>query len=227
MPKTISTHKGRWNKFRAEVIELDGGICVRCGRSPNDGVILQVHHKEYINGKLPWDYPYKLCETLCKGCHAAEHGKIPPKIGWTYLGEDDLGDLSGACEYCGTEIRYSFLICHEHWEPMEVGTVCCDNLTGTQLATNHTESMQRFERRRFRFVSSSRWKEQQGILTITQKDITIELRSSSGEFRIYMNGHKGKKVFASVESAKAAIFEVIENGKAERFLLQRARKPRD
>lgn len=224
MTKARSTQRERWNKFRIEVIELDGGVCVRCGRGPNDGAVLQVHHKKYINGKLPWDYPYKLCETLCKGCHAAEHGKIPPKTGWIYLSEDDLGDLSGACEYCGNGIRYSFLISHENWEPMEVGTVCCDNLTGTQLASNHMESIQRFDRRRSRFVSSLRWKEQRKIFSISQKGIGVELRLSPEGFHIYMDGYKGKKVFATVEPAKAAVFDVIENGQAERFLLQRKRK---
>lgn len=221
-----STHKERWNKFRLEVIELDGGVCVRCGKGTHEGVVLQVHHKEYINGRLPWDYPYESCETLCKGCHAAEHGKIPPKTGWTYIGEEDLGDLSGSCDYCGNGIRYSFLICHEHWEPVEVGTVCCDNLTGTQLASNHMESTQRFVSRRSRFMSSSRWHEEQGNCSIVQKDIAVDVRSSFEGFRIYMNGHKGKKVFPTIESAKAAVFEVIENGLAERFLLQGPRRQR-
>lgn len=223
---TQSTRKLLWSKFRLEVIELDGGVCVRCGRGANEGAVLQVHHKEYINGRLPWNYPYKLCETLCKGCHAAEHGKIPPKTGWTYLGEEDLGDLSGSCDYCGNGIRYSFLICHEHWEPMEVGTVCCDNLTGTQLASNHMESTQRFVGRLSRFISSSRWDEQQGNCSIVQRGITVEVRSSFEGVRIYMNGYKGKRVFPTIAHAKTAAFEAIESGKAERFLLQKPRKPK-
>ena len=224
MRRAISTYKERWNKFRVEIIELDGGVCARCGRGPEDGAALQVHHKEYIQGRFPWDYPYRLCETLCKGCHAAEHGKIPPQTGWTYLGEEDLGDLIGTCDYCGNSIRYSFAICHEHWEPIEVGTVCCDNLTGTELASNHMESIHRFDQRKSRFVSSPRWKNQHNVQSITQKHINIEIRAMSDGFRIFMNSYKGKKVFPTPEAAKAAVFEVIDNGQAERFLREHSGK---
>jgi len=91
-----------WDIFRKEVIELDGGACVECKRTVKDEVVLQVHHKEYIKGKLPWEYPYNSCETLCKGCHAAKHGIIPPKSGWEYAGSHDLEELIGKCELCGS-----------------------------------------------------------------------------------------------------------------------------
>jgi hypothetical protein len=115
--------KNDWAVFRKEIIELDGGVCKKCNRSESDGVILQVHHKEYIRGKLPWEYPYQMCETLCKGCHAEEHGRVPPKSGWEYCGSNDLGDLNGTCELCGTSIRYVFYVSHEKWPTLEVGTV--------------------------------------------------------------------------------------------------------
>ena len=146
-----------WKEFRNDVIRLDGGVCVRCSRGPSDGVVLQVHHKQYLFGHKPWEYPYELCETLCRGCHAAEHGKIMPRFGWDQVGWDDLGDLTGKCDYCGTEIRYVFLIQHKKWHTMEVGEICCDNLTCSQVASEHMESIRRFSARRKRFVSSSRW----------------------------------------------------------------------
>lgn len=80
-----------WLKFRKEVIELDGNRCAICGRSELEDIVLQVHHKNYVSGKLPWEYSYKDCETLCKGCHAREHGLICPNFGWEFVGEDDLG----------------------------------------------------------------------------------------------------------------------------------------
>lgn len=224
MPQVISTYKERWNSFRAEVIELDGRVCTRCGRGPEEYAVLQVHHKKYIHGRDPWEYPYELCETLCKGCHAAEHGKIPPKVGWIYLGEEDLGDLIGVCDFCGNRIRYSFAICHEHWEPMEVGTICCDHLTGTRLASSYMESIHRFEQRKARFISSIRWKRQRNTLTIVQNNIDIKVRPSPDGFRICMNGYRGKKLFQTSEAAKAAAFEVIENGLAERFLCEHSRR---
>ncbi|MCX7257277.1 MAG: hypothetical protein NTZ64_11205 [Polaromonas sp.] len=125
-----------WKIFRNEVIRLDGGACSNCGKTASDGAILQVHHKQYFSGRSPWDYPYNLCETLCKGCHAAEHGLIPPKFGWEHVGWDDLGELNGICECCGTSIRYIFLVQHPKWNPMEVGEICCDNLTSIGLTQN-------------------------------------------------------------------------------------------
>ncbi|MBL1232819.1 MAG: HNH endonuclease [Flavobacteriales bacterium] len=73
-------NRKEWKEYRDNVIESDGGKCVRCGR-PDGEVVLQVHHKIYLTGKLPWEYGTENCETLCKGCHAAEHGIIQPKIG--------------------------------------------------------------------------------------------------------------------------------------------------
>src|SRR6266487_4991264 len=209
--------KVRWEAFRTEVIELDDNKCVRCHRRPMDGVILQVHHKRYLRGRMPWDYPYELCETLCKGCHAEEHGFIPPKTGWDYLGEEDLGDLSGKCEYCGTDIRYVFHINHPDWVPMEVGIICCDNLTGTEIASNEMESLRRFISRRSRFVCSSRWKQQDGRSKILQKGICVDIRPSLSGFRIHMNGHHGRKVYTTAQKAKHAAFEVLENGRAEGY----------
>lgn len=95
-----SGSKSAWEAFRREIIELDGGVCVRCKRCESEGAVLQIHHREYLQGCLPWNFPYNLCETLCKGCHAETHGKIPPKSGWEYLSDEDLGDLCETCDYC-------------------------------------------------------------------------------------------------------------------------------
>lgn len=113
----------KWIEFRNAIIESDGGVCNICGKGKNDGAVLQVHHSKYIEGLKPWEYYPQDCETVCKGCHAEIHGKIIPRTGWEYISEEDLGDLSGECDYCGTELRYLFTIYHENWGCMEVGTV--------------------------------------------------------------------------------------------------------
>lgn len=208
----------QWIIFRNEVIERDGDACTRCGGSKAGGLILQAHHKIYLPGKMPWEYDHSDCETLCKGCHAAEHGKIPPKIGWTCLGEDDLEDLIGQCEYCGTEIRYVFYVHHPSWEPMGVGTYCCDHLTGTQLASDHLESLHRFISRQSRFLSSPRWKERVGTCSIRQKGIDVNIQTLTAGFRICMNGKDGRRIFSTIDEAKETAFEVIENGIAAAYL---------
>jgi hypothetical protein len=220
MPDPYSNE--RWIKFRNEVIELDGEICLRCRRGFKDGMTLQVHHKHYRSGAAPWEYLYTDCETLCKGCHAREHGKVRPSVGWEFLGTDDLGGLSGICEYCGTEIRYVFFIQHLHWEPLAVGTYCCDNLTETALASNHMESLRRFASRRTRFISSRRWKESGGGMVIHQKGIEVLIRMQTAGFQIQMNDTPGKIVFPNMVDAKAKAFETIESGAAEKCLRLRA-----
>lgn len=38
--------------------------------TPNS--ILQVHHLDYFNHKLPWEYPDDMLITLCEQCHKKE-----------------------------------------------------------------------------------------------------------------------------------------------------------
>lgn len=211
----------KWKEFRAEVIELDEGRCRQCGRGSNDGVVLQVHHLTYKPGHPPWDYRYEDCETLCQGCHASIHGHIRPTFGWDLVHEEDLGDLSGKCELCGTEIRYVFWVQHPNWEPIGVGTVCCDHLTGTTLAT---EKM-RFNDRMRRFASSTRWKNSADGFAIKQKGVTLEVVRGAIGFRLRMNGQIGTGIYPNEEAAKKKAFEAIDDGSAIRFLQKKGLIP--
>ena len=78
---------------------------------------------------MPWEYSENEVMILCKGCHLEEHGKIYPRSGWVYMGEDDLGDLLGTCELCGHDIRYEHSIYHPEWGTLIVGCGCADKLT--------------------------------------------------------------------------------------------------
>lgn len=215
-----------WREFRAAVIRLDGGQCQRCGRSGTDGATLHVHHKIYRKGWLPWEYALDDCETLCGGCHAEHHGKIPPKVGWEFAGYDDLGDLIGRCDLCGTEIRHVFLVYHSNWPAMEVGEICCDHLTCTELASNHMESIRRFNDRRKRFVSSTRWEQYRlGQEFIMQNRILVEVRASPRGFQLRMNGKQGKRFFGDAISAKAHAFDVLESAEHSQFIDRVRRQP--
>lgn len=216
-----------WAKFREDVFRLDGYACTICGKTAADGAALQAHHKQYLTGRKPWEYPHNLCATVCKGCHAAEHGIIAPRVGWVHEGWDDLGDLSGTCEYCGNEIRYVFLVHHPKWRTLEVGEICCDNLTSTTLASNHMESQRRYLNRRRTFVASKRWQQHsQTHHTIVQKRVCIEVRwTSEGGFQLEINGRRGKLVFKSAIEAKIHAFDMVESGALEAYLT-RQRKMR-
>ncbi|MCC4245673.1 HNH endonuclease [Stappia indica] len=218
-------HRKDWQKYRNEIIELDGGVCVKCKRGQLQGAALQVHHKEYLPGKLPWEYPYELCETLCRGCHAVEHGIIRPFSGWECIGYDDLGERVGECELCGNSIRYVFFVCHEKWPCLEVGETCCDHLTETTEAGDQMDSMRRIEARRQRFIQSNRWQpDGTGALWIHQKGADILIQPTENGYRLVINTIKGKLQFPSIEQAKIFSFEIIENGTLESFLKRRIRK---
>ena len=119
-----------WVAFSGKVKRRDGHKCLQCGRGAPE-VTLQVHHEIYVAGKAPWDYALSDCRTLCKGCHAKEHGLIEPDRGWTLLAIDDFGRLDGNCERkgCGAEIRYAHSTYHPKWGYMVVGSTCIMHLT--------------------------------------------------------------------------------------------------
>ena len=207
-----------WIAYRAEVIELDDGRCRECGKGERDGVTLHVHHLEYHPGKLPWEYPYAVCKTLCQRHHAEEHGLIRPNSGWAFLYDEDLKDLSGTCEWCNTEIRYVFHIDHPKWDPLAVGTDCCDRLTGSDVALNIRRKFDRLKS----FIRSRRWEINERGLFIRQKRMDFFVVSSSEGYTIELQGVKGKEnQYKTLNLAKEKIFTIVENGEAEIFLKKR------
>ena len=209
----------RWAEFKDEIIRIDGGRCTECGRSKADGVVLQVHHRKYLPNRKPWEYPYELCFTLCKGCHAAEHGIIPPKFGWSYAGWDDLGSPVGTCECCGKAIRYTFLIDHPKWLPLEVGEVCCDNLTSEQAASGVIDSQRRYRARLATFLKSKRWHSLiKGVHAISYKHNFIQIHKEADGFCIRINQIKGRRRFDELDDAKKAIFQGVENGSIQNYV---------
>lgn len=216
----MSSYKqSQWKIFRESIIELDGYKCRQCGRG-KDEVVLQVHHKEYKAGLKAWEYPTADCLTLCRGCHAQTHGIIQPTFGWEYIGDEDLGDLIGTCENrgCGSDIRYSFTIFHTQWGTLEVGTVCCDNLTDSQIASNLKESKLKFESRKQRFINSKRWSIEGQLHRIRQGLFDIEIIETENEFSLRINGKISRKIkHKTLIAAKTRVFEIIEDGQLMKF----------
>jgi hypothetical protein len=207
----------KWIEFRNAIIESDGSVCCRCGKGKRDRAVLQVHHNKYIKGLKPWEYSAEDCETVCKGCHAEIHGKIIPRTGWEYIAEEDLGDLVGECDYCGTELRYLFTIYHENWGCMEVGTICCDTLTESESASAYTRAKKRRENRTKRFVESTRWKIDNGIFKIKQMGFQVEISPCENSYMIVMNDTHGKTKYKTIIDAKLKVFAFIESGAAKKY----------
>ncbi len=209
--------KNQWKEFRKDVIESDGSKCTSCGRGEIE-VVLQVHHKKYISGRKPWEYAIQDCITLCKGCHAVEHGLMMPKFGWEYIGDEDLGDLSGTCDNCGAPIRYVFMVYHENWGTLEVGTMCCDNLTDSNIASNKMESLKSYEGRMERFINSRRWKLIDNIAKIRQNLFDIEISRKETCYHLKIHNLESKKEYQTINEAKSSAFDVIESGKLIEYL---------
>jgi len=206
-----------WKEFREYIIDIDGNKCTMCGKSRKE-TVLQVHHKRYIKGLKPWEYGAKDCVTLCRGCHASEHGLIKPKFGWEYVGEEDLGDLIGTCEHCGSSLRYNFYIFHQNWGTIEVGTYCCDNLTDSTIASNMMESQRKYNDRKTRFIKSKRWKTLNNVSRIKQGNFDIEIRNVNSNFFMKIHGLKSSVPYLSLNEAKTKAFDVIESGKLSEYM---------
>ena len=214
-----------WSAFRQQIMLLDNFRCVRCLRTATDGAILQVHHKHYVQGMLPWQYEFSQCETLCKGCHAEEHGHVMPQSGWVMVGTDDLGDISGECELCGTHFRHAFAILHPKWGSMVVGTDCCDKLTGTDEANRFMDQLTKRRDKLARFVQSKRWKAREnGASALTQGGSTFLVVCCGPAMKIAVNGDVGHKEFGSVLEARKHLFEIMASGAVERFIARQRQK---
>jgi len=59
----------KWIKLSKEIKQRDAFMCVLCKSSKK----LQVHHKLYVNGRLPWEYHHDYLVTLCEECHKKQH----------------------------------------------------------------------------------------------------------------------------------------------------------
>jgi 5-methylcytosine-specific restriction endonuclease McrA len=62
----------RWKLRREEILRRDWWMCQVCMSTKN----LQVHHKQYLEGLMAWEYEDRYLTTLCKNCHSLEHDKV-------------------------------------------------------------------------------------------------------------------------------------------------------
>lgn len=60
----------RWQHKRLEAMQADRFTCQMCFHSDKP---LNVHHKRYIPGAMPWEYETSDLITLCEDCRAKYH----------------------------------------------------------------------------------------------------------------------------------------------------------
>lgn len=56
----------KWQRRRLEILNRDNFTCQLCRDTETE---LQIHHKKYTPGSLPWEYDNSELVTLCKHCH--------------------------------------------------------------------------------------------------------------------------------------------------------------
>lgn len=78
----------RWQKKRLQILERDNWSCLICGDKDKT---LHVHHKFYIKGRSPWEYPDYYLSTLCHECHEEE----------TRINKEESGILHDVVSRCG------------------------------------------------------------------------------------------------------------------------------
>lgn len=94
----------RWQRKRLKTFERDAWRCTQCGDDEHE---LHVHHLQYINGKLPWEYEDDDLETRCHSCHRNFHriDKAPGiVVTWAYV-MDDQRDAVEAVAWTGNIIE--------------------------------------------------------------------------------------------------------------------------
>jgi 5-methylcytosine-specific restriction endonuclease McrA len=62
----------RWQRKRLEIFERDGWRCQECRAQDKE---LQVHHRWYVRGAMPWEVPTVALVTLCVDCHRKKSKK--------------------------------------------------------------------------------------------------------------------------------------------------------
>ena len=60
----------RWQKMRLKKLEASSWACERCR---DTATTLNVHHKRYVKGRMPWEYDEQELAVLCEPCHGFEH----------------------------------------------------------------------------------------------------------------------------------------------------------
>ena len=142
-----------------------------------------------------------------------------PKSGWECVGSDDLGDLNGNCELCGTQLRYLYLVQHPNWPAMEIGTDCCDKLTGSSEASEHLDTHKKRTDKLKRVVASPRWRRHSaGGIWIKQKGIAVRIVKRADSYKIRMERAEGKGNYPTLLDAQIKVFESIESGEAPQYL---------
>lgn len=67
----------RWQKKRTVLLEASEWECQRGGcENKSAHPTLHVHHRVYLRGRDPWDYPDSAYQVVCDECHVKEQAAM-------------------------------------------------------------------------------------------------------------------------------------------------------
>ena len=104
----------RWIKCRNQILTRDENTCQFCGAQDK---YLHVHHREYFDGFLPWEYPDCMLVTLCEDCHKYIHANIP-------IEDIKVGDILG---YYHSDWFMNYIIYDVNGITKQVRMLGCDD----------------------------------------------------------------------------------------------------
>jgi hypothetical protein len=132
---------------------------------------------------------------------------------------DDLEDLSGTCEACGTSIRYVHEMQHDDWDgTIEVGRICAGNLEeDCEGARERERRLVSLTRRRRQWLTR-RWRTStkgNEFLNMEGHNVGVapdEFRPD--KWRYWIKSPRGQFIgnserYESIESAKLALFDQL------------------
>lgn len=142
----------RWQKKRLEILQLRGWKCVSCEDSEEE---LHVHHRYYISGRDPWEYPDWCYEVKCKSCHQHDHDWVQEGFTeWETMvdellaGSDGDSGLSFAYEiHCAVQRTHgatgkmvmTALECMMRWEPNFIDAFVRERVEAHEKHSKKTE----------------------------------------------------------------------------------------
>jgi hypothetical protein len=60
----------KWQRKRLEMLSAADFTCKACGTTEKT---LHVHHKQYVKGRMAWEYSAEELAVLCEDCHEDQH----------------------------------------------------------------------------------------------------------------------------------------------------------
>jgi hypothetical protein len=134
-----------------------------------------------------------------------------PNRGWVLMSVTDLGDLAGACQRCGTAIRYEHHCEHPMGIDATVGCICCGDITQDYERAKECErELKNLALARSKFIVSPLWRRSRnGNLTRIYRETRFTIFAVRGGFGAYAGETRSRRIYATAEAAKVAAFDFI------------------